>query len=130
MLGFLISCALLAVPMGGTVGVLMGIDYQRSLHGQTPLFYNGDGNNDNGGSSSGGGNSSGGGSTNNPYTNPTPNNTIILDNDTVMKQYCQTEVAVTPNSTGTEYTCKQTPPVHPRHVMQHLISSLVLPGSG
>jgi hypothetical protein len=90
---WLVNAGLIAIPIGTTVGVLMGIDSHRSATGQTPLFT-GDGGSDYGGGS---GSGSGSGS-----PSPKPG-----DNGITETQYCQKELAISPPSKGVQYTRKQ-----------------------
>jgi len=83
---WLVNAGLLALPIGTTVGVLMGVDMHRQTTGQEPLFNPNPGT----GPGNGGGNGN------------------IKDNRITEKQYCDLQVAVSPPSKGVKYTCKQT----------------------
>ncbi|KAJ5784372.1 uncharacterized protein N7503_009584 [Penicillium pulvis] len=91
-LTLLVNTILLAIPLGGSVGTLVGIDAHLAATGQKPLFSS-DGTSDGSGGSSGG--STGGGSggsgstTNNGLTNT---------------QYCETSFGISPPSQGEQYT--------------------------
>jgi hypothetical protein len=50
--GLLVNAVLVAIPVGGSVGALMGIDAHRAATGQKPLFTGG--TNDDGTSTGGG----------------------------------------------------------------------------
>ncbi|PBP15331.1 glycoside hydrolase family 12 protein, partial [Diplocarpon rosae] len=78
------DAVLLALPVGTTVGVLLGLDSHRQSQGQAPLF--------NGENGRGGG--AGGGSS--------------RDNRVTNSQYCQKQVGISPASTGVQYICKHT----------------------
>lgn len=82
---WLINAGLLALPIGTTVGVLMGVDMHRQTSGQEPLFN----------PDQGAGPGTGGGTGNS------------RDDKITEKQYCQTQVAISPPSKGVRYTCKQ-----------------------
>lgn len=84
----LVNGILLAIPIGGSLGVLFGIDAYRSNHGQTALFSG-----DTDGTGSGGSTGSGGTTTNNGV-----NSTL----------YCQISYGITPASKGEQFTCKLT----------------------
>ena len=117
----LLNVGLVAVPIGGAVGTLAGIDYYRRVHGQTPLWY---GSGDEGGAGSGGGNgyTGGGGSSGSGvdggsdgnytggsnYTWPgnEPNVTTVKGGVTV-SEYCQQYATVNiSTTTGQNYTCR------------------------
>ncbi|KAJ5650746.1 uncharacterized protein N7484_004469 [Penicillium longicatenatum] len=91
-LTLLVNAVLLAIPLGGSVGTLAGIDAHLAATGQKPLFSS-DGTSDGSGGSSGG--STGGGSggsgstTNNGLTNT---------------QYCELSYGISPPSQGEQYT--------------------------
>lgn len=91
-LTLLVNAILLAIPLGGSVGTLVGIDAHLAATGQKPLFSS-DGTSDGSGGSSGG--STGGGSggsgstTNNGLTNT---------------QYCKLSYGISPPSQGEQYT--------------------------
>ncbi|KAK6580094.1 hypothetical protein PZA11_007116 [Diplocarpon coronariae] len=87
---WLVNAVLLALPVGTTLGVLLGVDLHRHSTGQAPLF------NDDTGSGVGGG----GGS--------------ISDNGVTTSQYCQKQVGASPGSKGVQYICKHARPEPPR----------------
>jgi hypothetical protein len=93
-LRLLVNTGLLAIPIGGSVGTLLGIDAHRSATGQPPLFTS-DGNSNtgsgSGGDSTGGGSGGSGSTTNNGVTNT---------------QYCQSSYGISPPSDGQLYTRK------------------------
>ncbi|GIJ87115.1 hypothetical protein Asppvi_006018 [Aspergillus pseudoviridinutans] len=84
-LRWVVNAGLLAIPIGGTVGALMGIDAHRHATGQAPLFSGGGG----GGSSSGSGSGGSGSTTHNGV-----NNTL----------YCQKSYGITPDTKGQSFT--------------------------
>ncbi|PBP22930.1 glycoside hydrolase family 12 protein [Diplocarpon rosae] len=81
---WLVNAVLLALPVGTTIGVLLGLDSHRQSTGQAPLFDGEDGR----------GNGAGGGSSS--------------DNRVTNSQYCQKQVGISPASTGVQYICKHT----------------------
>lgn len=83
-LRWMVNAGLLAVPIGATVGVLLGIESHRQATGQAPLFSGG-GDGDPG---DGGGPVVGGG------------------NGITISQYCQASYGISPASKGAEYTCE------------------------
>ena len=96
-LRLLVNTGLLAIPIGGSLGTLLGIDAHRSATGQPPLFT-GDGSNSGSGSGSGtGGDSTGGGSGGSGST---------TNNGVTNTQYCQNSYGISPPSDGQLYTCK------------------------
>ncbi|GIK05129.1 hypothetical protein Aspvir_009231 [Aspergillus viridinutans] len=82
-LRWVVNAGLLAIPIGGTVGALMGIDAHRHATGQAPLFSGG------GGGSSGSGSGGSGSTTHNGV-----NNTL----------YCQESYGITPDTKGQGFT--------------------------
>lgn len=91
----LLNVGLLAVPIGGTAGVLAGIDYHRKSSGQAPLFT-GDGGD--------GSSSSGGNSTDSGWDGDKPNATTTVGGVTI-SEYCQQYNTVEVNTTtGQNYT--------------------------
>lgn len=94
----LVNTSLLAIPIGGAIGALLGIDAQRSSSGQPPLFTGGSDGNSGGGDNSGstGGGSGGSGS----VTNDGVTNT----------QYCEKAFGISPPSDGNRYTRKYKSP--------------------
>jgi hypothetical protein len=89
---WLVNAGLLAIPIGATIGVLLGIDSHRQTIGQSPLFSGG-GNTD-----SGSGSGSGGGSGNSSGSN--------INNGITITQYCQKSFGISPPSKGEAYTCE------------------------
>ncbi|KAJ6095644.1 hypothetical protein N7486_006390 [Penicillium sp. IBT 16267x] len=92
-LTLLVNAILLAIPLGGSVGTLVGIDAHLAATGQKPLFSS-DGNSDSGtggssGGSTGGGSGGSGSTTNNGLTNT---------------QYCESSYGISPPSQGEQYT--------------------------
>ncbi len=106
----LLNVGMVVAPIGGAVGVLAGIDYQRKVNGQLPLFWSpegtpGDGYTGGDGAGSFGGGGSGGGNST-PYVWPgnKPNKTTVKGGVTI-KEYCQQYNAVQVNTTtGQNYT--------------------------
>lgn len=90
--GLLINAVLVAIPVGGSVGALMGIDAHRAATGQKPLFTGG--TNDD----SGGGTGTGGGSTG---SDPTPHN-----NGITTISHCDLSYGIVPPSKTEQYTRK------------------------
>ncbi|KAJ5210411.1 Glycoside hydrolase family 12 [Penicillium cf. griseofulvum] len=92
-IGLLVNAILIAIPVGGSVGALMGLDAHRAATGQKPLFT---GDNDDGidtgkgkgGDSTGGG---GGGHT-------------ITNNGVQHSMYCDLSWGITPPSKTEQYT--------------------------
>lgn len=99
-LTLLVNTLLLAIPLGGSVGTLVGIDAHRAATGQKPLFSS-DGNSDDGtGSSGGSGGSTGGGSGNNGTT---------TDNHITNSRYCKSSYGISPPSKGEQFTRESFP---------------------
>lgn len=88
-LKLLLNAGLIAIPIGGSLGALFGIDAARSASGQPPLFT-GDPNQPAGGGSTGGGSGGSGSTTNNGLT-------------TTM--YCEKTFGIAPPSHGQDYLC-------------------------
>lgn len=99
---WIVNAGLLAIPIGTTIGVLVGIDAQRQASGQQPLFSGGnDGSSTgNGGLGNGGGNggSGGGGST------PNPN-----DNGITYEHRCELAYGIEPTTKGQQYVREYNP---------------------
>lgn len=76
-LQLLVNAGLLALPIGGSVGTLMGIDAHRQATGQRPLFYN-----------------------------EISNDGSISRNGITNTRYCDLFNPITPKSNGQLYTCK------------------------
>jgi hypothetical protein len=83
-LRWVVNAGLLAIPIGGTVGALMGIDAHRHATGQAPLFSGG------GGGSSGSGSGGSGSPTHNGLEN------IVR---------CQESYGIKPETKGQSFTC-------------------------
>lgn len=88
-LKLLINAGLIAIPIGGSLGSLFGIDAHRAATGQTPLYKGGNGSSGSGGDSTGGGSGGSGSTTNNGVTNT---------------MYCQKSYGITPPSDGEQFT--------------------------
>ncbi|CRG91976.1 hypothetical protein PISL3812_09030 [Talaromyces islandicus] len=92
---WIVNAGLLAIPIGTTIGVLVGIDAQRQASGQRPLFSGGDN-----GSSIGGdgglGNGGNGGGGNGGGSTPD-------DNGITWKDYCQLAYGIEPTTKGQQY---------------------------
>ncbi|CAK7271346.1 hypothetical protein SEPCBS119000_004558 [Sporothrix epigloea] len=109
----LLNVGLVAVPIGGAVGTLAGIDYYRRINGQTPLWYGSDtgsgaGAGSGGSSSGGGGNGDTGGNytggSNYTWPGNEPNKTTVKGGVTIA-EYCQQYATVNISSTtGQNYT--------------------------
>jgi hypothetical protein len=91
--GLLINAVLVAIPVGGSVGALMGIDAHRAATGQKPLFTGG--TNDDGPSTGGSGGSTGGGS-----------DAIPHNNGITPIQHCDLSYGIVPPSKTEQYTRK------------------------
>ncbi|KAJ5124763.1 Glycoside hydrolase family 12 [Penicillium bovifimosum] len=93
-LGLLVNAVLVAIPIGGSVGTLMGIDAHRAATGQKPLFsgHNEDSIGHGGG---GGGSDSTGDGGNHPGTS---------GDGIQIKQYCDKSWGITPPSKTEQYT--------------------------
>ncbi|KAJ6135228.1 hypothetical protein N7512_000388 [Penicillium capsulatum] len=91
-LRLLVNTGLLAIPIGGAVGTLLGLDAHRSATGQPPLFTS-DGHPGTGGST-GGHDSTGGGASHPGTTN----------NGVTTKTYCDLSFGVSPPTQGESFT--------------------------
>ncbi|KAJ5252356.1 hypothetical protein N7489_002766 [Penicillium chrysogenum] len=91
-IGLLVNAVLVAIPVGGSVGALLGIDAHRAATGQKPLFTGG--NNDDGIGTGTGGDSTGGGGGHDTITN----------NGVQHTQYCELSYGITPPSKTEQYT--------------------------
>lgn len=87
-IGLLVNAVLVAIPIGGSVGALMGIDAHRSATGQKPLFT---GDTDDGSGGSGAGTGGGTGST--PH-----------DNGMTIHSQCDLSYGIIPPSKTEQYT--------------------------
>ena len=94
--GLIINAVLVAIPVGGSVGALMGIDAHRAATGQKPLFTGG---NTEDGSSTGGGNG-GSGSTGDGGNH----NSTSSVHGTQSTEYCDLSWGITPPSKSEQYT--------------------------
>lgn len=94
--GLIINAVLVAIPVGGSVGALMGIDAHRAATGQKPLFAGG---NTEDGSSPGGGNG-GSGSTGDGGNH----NSTSSVHGTQSTEYCDLSWGITPPSKTEQYT--------------------------
>lgn len=92
-IGLIVNAVLVAIPVGGSVGALMGIDAHRAATGQKPLFTGGT-NNDGTDSGSSGSDSTGSGGGHDTVTNNGVQNT----------QYCELSWGITPPSKSEQYT--------------------------
>ncbi|OAA54359.1 xyloglucan-specific endoglucanase [Niveomyces insectorum RCEF 264] len=79
---FFVNFVLIAIPIGATLGILFGIDAQRSSNGEPPV-YSPPASPGNGGNGNGGGGS---------------------DNRLTTKTYCQQSFGITPITKGQEFT--------------------------
>lgn len=84
-LRWVVNAGLLAIPIGGTVGALMGIDAHRQATGQAPLF-------------SGGGSGSGSGSA------PPGGDGSTTHNGVTNTMYCQKSYGIAPETKGQSFT--------------------------
>ncbi|KAJ5520508.1 Glycoside hydrolase family 12 [Penicillium fimorum] len=92
--GLLVNAILIAIPVGGSVGALMGLDAHRAATGQKPLFT---GDNDDGinpGNGKGDDSTGGGGGGHPPITNNGLQHTL----------YCDLSWGITPPSETEQYT--------------------------
>lgn len=87
---WLVNAGLLAIPIGTTIGVLVGIDAQRQASGQEPLFAGGE----EGGLWGGTGPPNTGGS-----GNPDDDRVTTMN-------YCQKSFGIHPPSRGQKYICE------------------------
>lgn len=92
-IGFLVNAVLVAIPVGGSVGALMGIDAHRAATGQKPLFTGGTDD----GSGSGVGSGTGGGSGSTPH-----------DNGILIHSKCDLSYGIVPPSKTEQYTREST----------------------
>ncbi|KGO71233.1 Glycoside hydrolase, family 12 [Penicillium italicum] len=97
-IGLLVNAVLVAIPVGGSVGALMGLDAHRAATGQKPLFTGGNNSDGSGsigtGGGGGGSDSTGGGGGHNTITN----------NGVEHTQYCDLSWGITPPSKSEQYT--------------------------
>lgn len=98
-IGLIVNAVLVAIPVGGSVGALMGLDAHRAATGQKPLFTGGNNSDD----STGGSDSTGGGGGHNTITN----------NGVEHTQYCELSWGITPPSKTEQYTRRYTPSYQP-----------------
>lgn len=92
-LQLLVNAGLMALPIGGAVGTLLGIDAHRSSTGQPPLFTP-DRHSGSGGST--GGHDSTGSDSGHPGT---------TNNGVTTKPYCDLSIGVAPPTQGEAFTC-------------------------
>lgn len=97
-LRLIVNAGLMALPIGGAVGTLLGIDAHRSATGQPPLFTS-DGHSGTGGSTGGGHDSTGSDSTHPGTTN----------NGVTTTPYCDLSYGFTPPTQGESFTCSYFP---------------------
>ncbi|KAJ5923501.1 hypothetical protein N7454_008746 [Penicillium verhagenii] len=96
-LTLLVNAILLAIPLGGSVGTLVGIDAHLAATGQKPLFSS-DGDSDSGsgsGGSSGNSGSTGGGS---------GGSGSVTNNGLTNTLYCESSWGISPPSQGEQFT--------------------------
>ncbi|EFX04028.1 xyloglucan-specific endoglucanase [Grosmannia clavigera kw1407] len=99
-----LNAGLLAIPIGGTAGVLAGIDYHRRVTGQAPLFSNPSGGGGGGFDGGDGGNGTDDNSTYPGWDGDKPNATVVIGG-TTMSEYCQQYNEIAINATdGQNYT--------------------------
>ncbi|EKV22043.1 Glycoside hydrolase, family 12 [Penicillium digitatum] len=94
-IGLVVNAVLVAIPIGGTVGALMGLDAHRAATGQKPLFTGGD-NNDSGDIGTGGGSTGGGGSGGGHNT--------VTNNGVENTRYCDLSWGINPPSKTEQFT--------------------------
>lgn len=92
-LRWVVNFGLVAIPIGGTIGAILGIEAHRQANGQAPLFAGG--GND-GGSGSGGGSTGSSGNTGEHFKH----------NGITYSQYCNRSIGIPPGSTGEQFTCE------------------------
>ena len=88
--GLLVNAVLVAIPIGGSVGALMGIDAHRAATGQKPLFTGGT-DEDSGGIGNGGSNNGG-------------SETVPHDNGISRISKCDISYGIVPPSKTEQYT--------------------------
>ncbi|KAJ5721526.1 uncharacterized protein N7483_009460 [Penicillium malachiteum] len=96
-LSLLVNAVLLAIPLGGSVGTLVGIDAHLAATGQKPLFHSDGGDSSSGGSDGSGssGGSTGGGSGGNGST---------TNDGVTVTRYCESSYGISPPSSGELFT--------------------------
>lgn len=99
--GLLVNAFLVAIPVGGSVGALMGIDAHRAATGQKPLFTGG--NSENGITPGTGGGHGGDTSTGDGGGH---DSTSGENNSMRNTQYCDLSWGITPPSKSEQYTCE------------------------
>ncbi|CAG8401097.1 unnamed protein product [Penicillium salamii] len=98
-IGLLVNAVLVAIPIGGSVGALMGIDAHRSATGQKPLFTGG--TDDDSGSIGNGGGSNGG---------THGGSEVVPDNDGISRiSKCDMSYGIIPPSKTEQYTLNPNP---------------------
>jgi hypothetical protein len=105
-IGLIVNAVLVAIPVGGSVGALMGIDAHRAATGQKPLFTGGNNTDgiDSGSSGTGGSDSTGGGG---------GDHDTVTNNGVQHTQYCDLSWGITPPSKTEQYTRKYPRAVDP-----------------
>ncbi|CAG8022044.1 unnamed protein product [Penicillium olsonii] len=93
--GLLVNAVLVAIPIGGSVGALMGIDAHRAATGQKPLFTGGT-DEDSGGIGNGGSNNGG-------------SETVPHDNGISRISKCDISYGIVPPSKTEQYTLNPNP---------------------
>lgn len=108
---WIVNAGLVAIPIGTTLGVLFGIDAQRSAAGEPPLFSppKSTGGSGSGGGSGGSDSTGGGGG----------GGTGTSDNGTQNIPYCQLEYGISPPSKGSNYTREY----HALHPIENLLDT-------
>ncbi|CAI7575192.1 unnamed protein product [Penicillium glandicola] len=89
-IGLLVNAVLVAIPLGGSVGALMGIDAHRAATGQKPLFS--------------GGTSSDGTGSGSDSTGDGGGHNTVTDNGVTTTEYCDLSWGITPPSKSENYT--------------------------
>ncbi|KAJ5899617.1 hypothetical protein N7495_004361 [Penicillium taxi] len=100
-LRLLVNAGLLAIPIGATVGALVGIDAHRAATGQSPLFS---GESDSSGSGSGSGSNGGSGSDSTGGGSGGGTPTISDGGKVTTKPYCDLSYGITPPTHGDSFT--------------------------
>ncbi|KAJ6028658.1 hypothetical protein N7540_004234 [Penicillium herquei] len=98
-LSLLVNAVLLAIPLGGSVGTLVGIDAHLAATGQKPLFHSDDGD-----SSSGGSGGSGSGGSDPSTGGGNGSNGSVTHGGVTISPYCETSWGITPLTKGEQFT--------------------------
>jgi hypothetical protein len=93
---WIVNAGLLAIPIGTTIGVLVGIDAQRQASGQKPMFSGGDNGSSTGGNGGLGGGGSSGGNGGNGGSTPDDNGISWIEN-------CNLTYGIDPPTKGQQY---------------------------